>query len=55
MVSSTVLTLAVMPALYALSKGWRRPHRARRRAAELVPPCRRLLWVLRTSPAFGKA
>ncbi len=37
MVSSTVLTLLVIPATYAIIKGWRLP----RRVAAPVPDCRR--------------
>jgi len=32
MVSSTLLTLLVIPAIYAIVKGWRLPHRAEARA-----------------------
>ncbi|MBI3516795.1 MAG: efflux RND transporter permease subunit, partial [Proteobacteria bacterium] len=34
MVSSTILTLLVIPAVYALAKGWRLPRRAMRMAAD---------------------
>jgi Cu(I)/Ag(I) efflux system membrane protein CusA/SilA len=34
MVSSTVLTLLVIPAIYAIAKGWRLPHRAEALAPE---------------------
>ena len=33
MVSSTLLTLLVIPAIYAIIKGWRLPHRAEARAS----------------------